>query len=181
MTAAISATSTASITDSIFTKLDTKQKGYIDAADMKAAAGTDEAAASKAAEAFKQIDTDSDGKVTKSELSVAVDKVAGQLNAQLDQSRTAAAGGDAKSGGAGHAGGGRGGAQAASSSDALTAEKYVAAADTNLDGTVSAEEQADYDKLQAAAATKAQAQVQQYTNNSGESKTQTAAAVDVSA
>lgn len=89
MSTAISATSSSSISDSIFAKLDTKKKGYIDAADLQAAAGSDTDAASKAAEMVKQTDTDGDGKITKSELSVAIDKMSSQLNAQMDQSRTA--------------------------------------------------------------------------------------------
>ena len=84
MSAAITATSGASVTDTLFKKLDTKQKGFIDAADLKAAAGDDSAAASKSAEVFKQIDSDGDGKVTKSELSAAVEKVGSQLDAQMD-------------------------------------------------------------------------------------------------
>jgi Ca2+-binding EF-hand superfamily protein len=69
MSSTISATSTAPTVDALFTKLDTKKKGYIDAADLKTAAGATEADDAKAAEAFKRIDADSDGKVTKSELS----------------------------------------------------------------------------------------------------------------
>jgi hypothetical protein len=185
MSSTISATSTASATDALFAKLDTKKKGYIDATDLQtaAAAGATEADSAKAAEAFKQIDTDSDGKVTKSELSEAIDKVSGQLNAQLDQSRTTDATTGAKpAGGAGGHGGGGAPPVASGSSDTEATAKYVAAADTNIDGTVSAEEDAAYKKLQAAAAeTKALAQVQEYEDNSGTSDKATSSTVDVSA
>ena len=181
MSSAISATSSASISDSIFATLDTKKKGYIDEADLKSAAGTDSAAASKAAEMIKQIDSDGDGKVTKSELTAAIDKVSEQLNAQLDQSRTVDATAGAKSGaGSGARGGGGAPATASGGSDSATAAKYVAAADTNTDGTVSADEAAAYKKSQAAVEAKAQAQVQEYKNNSGTSETDTSGSVDVS-
>lgn len=170
-------------TNALFTKLDTKQKGYIDEADLKKAAGTDSTAASKSAEVFKQIDSDGNGKVTKSELSAAVEKVGDQLNAQLDRSRTKTSATEVKSGGAAPAHGGGGGAPPAKSggSDSATTTKYVAAADTNTDGTVSADEAAAYKKLQANAEAKAQAQVRAYTNNSGTSETPTSGSVDVSA
>lgn len=182
MSATITATNTASVTDALFKKLDTKQKGYIDQADLTASAGTDSAAASKAAEVFKKLDTDGDGKVTKSELSAAVEKVGSQLDAQANESRVKNATGGAKAGeGAkGHGGGGAPPAKSGSS-DTASATKYVAAADTNGDGTVSADEEAAYKKLLASAETKAQAQVQEYQNISGTSKASTSGSVDVSA
>jgi hypothetical protein len=178
MSSTISATSTATTTDALFAKLDTKKKGYLDAADLKTtgAAAADDA---KAAEAFKQIDTDSDGKVTKSELSVAIDKVSDQLNAQLDSSRTASSAADAKP-----AGGGSGAppVTSASGSSGTDTAKYVAAADTNTDGTVTAAEAAAYKKLQEASAeAKALAHVQEYKDNSGATEAATSGTVDVSA
>jgi Ca2+-binding EF-hand superfamily protein len=177
MSSTISATSTTTTTDALFAKLDTKKKGYLDATDLKTAAGATEADDAKAAEAFKQIDTDSDGKVTKSELSTAIDKVSDQLNAQLDSSRAASSAAGAKP-----AGGGGGGAPpvASASSDTETA-KYVAAADTDSDGTVTAAEAAAYKKLEAASAeAKALAQVQEYKDNSGTTEAATSGTVDVS-
>jgi Ca2+-binding EF-hand superfamily protein len=177
MSSTISATSTGTSTDALFTKLDTNKKGYLDAADLKTAAGATAADDAKAAEAFKQIDTDSDGKVTKSELSTAIDKVSDQLNAQLDSSRAASSAAGAKP-----AGGGGGGAPpvASASSDTETA-KYVAAADTDSDGTVTAAEAAAYKKLEAASAeAKALAQVQEYKDNSGTTEAATSGTVDVS-
>jgi Ca2+-binding EF-hand superfamily protein len=183
MSAAISATSTATTTDALFDKLDTKKKGYIDAADLQTAAGATAADDAKAAEAFKQIDTDGDGKITKSELSDAIDKVSEQLNAQLDSSRTASSAAATGAKPAGHGGGGHGAppvAATSSTSDADTA-KYVAAADTDNDGTVTATEEAAYKKLEAAAAdAKALAQVQEYKDNSGTPAAATSSTVDVS-
>jgi hypothetical protein len=174
MASTITATNSASVTDALFAKLDTKQKGYVDAADLKSAAGTDSAAASKSAEVFKQLDSNSDGKVSKSELSAAVEKVGSQLDAQMDQSRVkkAAAGAEA-----------HGGAPAAKSggSDPASTTKYVAAADTNGDGTVSSDEEAAYKKVLASAETKAQSQVQAYQDNSGTPAPATSGSVDVSA
>ncbi len=182
MSTTITATNTASVTDTLFKKLDTKQKGYIDEADLKAAAGDDSAGASNSAEVFKKLDSDGNGKVTKSELSAAVEKVGSQLDAQMDQSRVANATGGAKAGeGAGRHGGGGGAPPAKSGSDTGTATKYVAAADTNGDGTVSADEEAAYKKLLASAETKAQAQVQEYKNISGDSSAGKSGSVDVSA
>ena len=179
MSAAISGTSSASISESIFAKLDTRKKGYIDEADLKSAAGTESAAASKSAEMIKQVDSDGDGKVTKSELTAAIDKVSEQLNTQLDQSRTTNAAG-AKSGAGAEAHGGGGAPPAESGgSDSATAAKYVAAADTNSDGTVSADEAAAYKKAQASADAKAQMQVQEYKNNSGTSEASNSGSVDV--
>lgn len=182
MAATISNISKAPDANALFSKLDTKQKGYIDEADLKNAAGTDSAAAAKSAELFKQIDIDGNGKVTKSELSAAVEKVGDQLNAQLDASRTKTAFADATSGGAAPAHGGGGAPPAKSGrSDSATTTKYVAAADTNTDGTVSSEEEAAYKKLQANLEAKAQAQVQEYETNSGTSEPSTSGSVDVTA
>lgn len=182
MSATITATNTASVTDALFKKLDTKQKGYIDEADLKVEAGDDSAAASKSAEVFKQLDSDGNGKVTKSELSAAVEKVGSELEAQANQSRVKNAPGGAKAGeGAGGHGGGGAPPAKSGDSDAATATKYVAAADTNGDGTVSSDEEAAYKKLLAGADAKAQAQVQEYKKISGASRPSTSGSVDVSA
>jgi hypothetical protein len=184
MTTSITATNSASIADALFTKLDTKQKGYIDEADLKNAAEATGTDATKTAEVFKQLDSDSDGKVTKSELSAAVEKLGSQLNAQLDQSRvdnatdgatTSVASPRPRSGG--------GGAPPAKSadSDSTTANKYIAAADTNVDGTVSADEAAAYKKMLSNAEAKAQTQAQAYKNTSEMSEQTTSSTFAVSA
>ena len=76
-------------TDSVFSKLDTKNQGYIDKSDLATAlSATGDSAGSGDDSAvddmFGAIDGDSDGKVTKSELSEAVSKLSDQLNAQFD-------------------------------------------------------------------------------------------------
>ena len=91
MVAPISSSTVSNWSDSLFNKLDTKKQGYVDQSDLVAALGTDEAGstanADDAAEMLKQIDGDNDGKITKSELSTAISKVADELNAQFDSSR----------------------------------------------------------------------------------------------
>lgn len=91
MVASISSSTVSNWSESLFNKLDTKKQGYVDQSDLAAALGTDEtgstANADDAAEILKQIDGDNDGKITKSELSTAISKVADELNAQFDSSR----------------------------------------------------------------------------------------------
>jgi Ca2+-binding EF-hand superfamily protein len=115
--------------DSVFSKLDTKNQGYIDKTDLASAlsaTGESEGSGDTSAvdDMFGALDGDSDGKVTRSELTDAMTKLADQLNAQFDASRV------------------NGGTDGASS----TSADYVAAADTDGDGTVSEAEQAAYDK-----------------------------------
>jgi hypothetical protein len=197
-------TASATLSNALFDKLDTKQKGYIDQADLQAAAGPD-GDSSKTAEVFKTLDSDGDGKVTKSELSTAMDKVSDSLNAQLDASRVTAASAHLQEGGAagkgggvhgGHGGGGGGGgggeksggtSDSGSTTSSSSDTKYVAAADTNGDGTVSDTEEAAYELQQAAA--KAQAQVEQYkavgndssADKQGAASEKSGSAIDVSA
>jgi hypothetical protein len=109
--------------DSVFSKLDTKNQGYIDKTDLASAlSATGDTSAVD--DMFGALDGDSDGKVTKSELTDAMTRLADQLNAQFDASRV------------------NGGTDGTSS----TSADYVAAADTDGDGTVSEAEQAAYDK-----------------------------------
>ena len=154
----ISPTTSSTLTDSLFSKLDTKQKGYIDATDLQQAGGAT-ATGTDSAALLAELDGDSDGKVTKSELSVAIDKLGDQLSAQLDQSRVGAASPDAPSAPA-HAGGGHGGGgpPPASSGSYDDEAKYIAAADLDSDGTVTQAEAATYKQMQA----KAQAQAEEY-------------------
>jgi len=136
---------------------------------------------------FSALDGDSDGKVTKSELTDAMTKLSDQLNAQFDAARVGrggpppegpppsgedgaqganaagAAGGTGGTGGMGGMGGmagpggaggphgpggagGAGGGGDEDSSTSSTSTDYIAAADTDGDGTVSDAEQAAYDK-----------------------------------
>ena len=184
MVASISSSTVSNWSDSLFNKLDTKKQGYVDQSDLVAALGTDEAGstanADDAAEMLKQIDGDNDGKITKSELSTAISKVADELNAQFDSSRVdksqagatgtanvdettdddddtaVAATGSASSAASGTkaapAGGGGGAAPVSSSSSTESTNKYVQAADTDSSGEVSDDEAAAYKKLLAAQA-----------------------------
>jgi len=142
-------------TDSVFSKLDTKNQGYIDKSDLAgalSATGDSSGDGSAVDDVFSAIDGDSDGKVTKSELSEAMTKVSDQLNAQFDASRVQGgmppAGGMQGAGGPRGGGGmgGTGGTESSDSTDSTTSTDYVAAADTDGDGTVSDAEQAAYDK-----------------------------------
>jgi len=231
MVASISSSTVNNWSESLFNKLDTKKQGYVDQADLAAALGTDEADATAnsedAAAMLEQIDGDNDGKITKSELSTAISKVADELNAQFDSSRvdktqatgvanagetasedddtavaaTGAASTASAARGAPPAGGG-GGAAPVSASSTESDNKYVQAADTDTDGTVSDAEAAAYKKLMAAQAegksgskvdgadsdkdlARALDQLQQYVENSGAGDGKVAAAststVDVTA
>jgi Ca2+-binding EF-hand superfamily protein len=118
--------------DSVFSKLDTKNQGYIDKTDLASAlsaTGESEGSGDTSAvdDMFGALDGDSDGKVIRSELTDAMTRLADQLNAQFDASRV---------------NGGTDGTDGTSS----TSADYVAAADTDGDGTVSEAEQAAYDK-----------------------------------
>jgi hypothetical protein len=149
MVASIGSSTVNNWSESLFNKLDTKKQGYVDQADLAAALGTDEADATAnsedAAAMLKQIDGDDDGKISKSELSTAIGKVADELNAQFDSSRVD----KSQAMGAPPAGGG---AAPVAASSTGSDNKYVQAADTDTDGTVSDAEAAAYKKLMAAQA-----------------------------
>jgi hypothetical protein len=180
MVASVSSSNSSSISnwaDSIYSKLDTKNQGYIEKTDLQDALskvsgnGGDSGQSVNVDDTFSALDGDSDGKVTKSELTEAMTKLSDQLNAQFDASRVGRGGppaagqdsGDASSstdasatsgangmagmGGAGGPHGPHGGGRAdATSGTSSTSTDYVAAADTDKDGTVSDAEQAAYDK-----------------------------------
>jgi hypothetical protein len=169
--------------DAALSRLDTKKQGHIEQSDLASAlSATGESGASDDTAALKEVfsatDGDSDGRVTRSELSDAMTKLSDQLNAQFDASRVQggmapgappaealasssaasassgeggvdAAGGTQGAGGP-RGGGGAGGAAPAGgstgSTDSTTSTDYVAAADTDGNGTVSDAEQAVYDK-----------------------------------
>jgi len=200
MVASISSNSVSNRADSAFSRLDTKNQGYIEKADLAGALSAADGSGNQPTDvdaAFGALDGDSDGKVTRSEMTEAMTRLSDQLNAQFDASRMAggmampdgaapagasgtsasgtsatgasasaasaedndaanAAGGTGAPAGAGgtqgaggpRGGGGAGGAGGAESTDSTdsTSTDYVAAADTDGDGTVSDAEQAAYDK-----------------------------------
>lgn len=144
--------------DSVFSKLDTKNQGYIEKSDLQSAlAGVDGSATQSGDidDAFGALDGDGDGKVTKSELTDAMTKLSDQLNAQFDASRIQGGGGmrpDGPPPGPPPGGAGSAGPTDSASSTASTASTGSTSAepaDTNGDGTVSAEEQAAYETKQA--------------------------------
>jgi hypothetical protein len=130
--------------DSVFSKLDTKNQGYIEKSDLQDALskiGDKSGQQVDVDDTFSALDGDSDGKVTKSELTEAMTKLSDQLHAQFDAARVGGAGGP---GGAGGAHGG--GEDSSTDGTSSTSSDYIAAADTDGDGTVSDAEQAAYEK-----------------------------------
>ena len=142
--------------DSVFSKLDTKNQGYIEKSDLQSAlSGVDGSAtqSSDIDDAFGALDGDGDGKVTKSELTDAMTKLSDQLNAQFDASRVnGGSGGGMRPDGPppGPPPGGAGGADSAEATSSTSSTgSTTEPADSNGDGTVSAQEQAAYETKQA--------------------------------
>ncbi len=81
--------STSLLASNLFTKLDTKQQGYIEQSDMQSAfdslSSTD--SSTDVSEVFTQLDADSDGKLTQTELSDGIQSLVDALQTQLQQSR----------------------------------------------------------------------------------------------
>jgi len=79
-----------SLASSIFSKLDTKNQGYLEKTDLQSAfANIDSSSSSSDTDAiFSQMDADKDGKITKSELTTGINNLVDQLNSQLNSSRT---------------------------------------------------------------------------------------------
>lgn len=138
--------------DSVFSKLDTKKQGYIEKTDLQSAlSATDDGGGMQSGDiddAFSALDGDGDGKVTKSELTDAMTKLSDQLNAQFDASRVNGGGMRPDGPPPGPPPGGAGGA-ADGTSDTSSTSDSTEPADTNGDGTVSAQEQAAYETKQA--------------------------------
>lgn len=101
MVASISSSTVSNWADSVFSKLDTKNQGYIEKSDLQTALTAAGEASGKDGQSvnvdatFSALDGNGDGKVT---------KLGDQLNAQFDASRVSA-GGAAAAGGPGAAGG----------------------------------------------------------------------------
>jgi hypothetical protein len=139
--------------DSVFSKLDTKNQGYIEKSDLQnALSGVDGSAtqSSDVDDAFSALDGDGDGKVTKSELTDAMTRLSDQLNAQFDASRVHGGGMRPDGPPPGPPPGGEGGSTDGTSSAGNTSST-TEPADINGDGTVSAQEQAAYETKQASA------------------------------
>lgn len=128
--------------DNLFSKLDTKGQGYIEKSDFQ---GAFDKVASKTAsvdDVFKALDGNDDGKITKQEMSDSVTKLADQLVSQLQSMRMS-----------GKEGGGLGGvgmskndissmvdSTGGTSQTLNDLSQNFDAADTNQDGTISAQE-----------------------------------------
>jgi Ca2+-binding EF-hand superfamily protein len=142
--------------DDAFSKIDTKGQGYLDKADLESAlggiSGSGQTDASASADAMlKALDGNSDGKVTKQEMSDGLEKLASALDSQFDNMRTRD-GQHAHNGSPSHAGGGKpsGADGAGFSKDELTTMATQAAdsgsqAAANLSSLVASFDQADTD------------------------------------
>ncbi|GAO36238.1 putative calcium binding protein [Sulfuricella sp. T08] len=134
--------------DKLFSKLDTKGQGYIEKSDLQSA--FDQVLSNKSSsktpsvdDVFKALDGNSDGKVTKQEMSDSVTKLADQLDSQFQSMRMSGKGG---MGGMSKSDiGSMAGSATGSASQALnTLAQNFDAADTNQDGKISAQEAMAY-------------------------------------
>lgn len=131
--------------DQLFSKLDTKNQGYIEKSDLQSAFDQVSSKSSSgntpsADDVFQALDGDGDGKVTKQEMSDGVTKLADQLESQFQSMRMSGKGGGmggiSKSDISGMAE-----SAAGSASQTLnTLAQNFDAADTNQDGEISAQE-----------------------------------------
>ena len=129
--------------DNLFSKLDTKGQGYIEKSDFQ---GAFDKVASKTAsvdDVFKALDGNDDGKITKQEMSDSVTKLADQLVSQLQSMRMSG-----KEGGMGGVGMSKSDISSMADSGASQKLNDLAqnfdVADTNHDGTISAQELMTY-------------------------------------
>ena len=80
------------IASSLFSKLDTISQGFIEKSDLQAAfskldSSSSSSDTSSVDEIFSSLDSDQDGKITKSEMTTGIENLVGQLNSQLNSSR----------------------------------------------------------------------------------------------
>ncbi len=85
----ISSISSSQLASQFFSRLDSKSQGYIEQSDFTSAISqtSQNADTSKLAELFQTFDSDSDGKVTKDELSASLKKLSEPLDDQFNQMR----------------------------------------------------------------------------------------------
>ena len=87
--------SVSSWASSLFSKLDTSNKGYLSQSDLSSAfsqlGSADSTSSSSAEEVFNSLDSNKDGKITEDELSAKLQSLADELNSQYDSSRMAGA------------------------------------------------------------------------------------------
>lgn len=84
MTTSISSISS-QITSNIFSKIDTKSKGYVEKSDL--ASALSDMSESDSDSLINALDSDSDGKITKSEMTTAVESLLSQLNSDSIKSQ----------------------------------------------------------------------------------------------
>lgn len=129
------------MTDNLFAKLDTTNKGYLDKSDLQSAAQT--SSTGSIDETFKKLDVNSDGQLTKSEVSDGIKKFADALSSQLNQMRMSE----------GPAKGPHQGMPPPPATDTNNSSTSSDPADSNRDGTVSAQEAVAYANTSANTAT----------------------------
>jgi Ca2+-binding EF-hand superfamily protein len=98
MSTAISSLSSTSWVSSLFTKIDTKNQGYIDKSELQTAleqiSSDSNTSSSSVDKIFSKLDVDNDGKITKQEMSDGMQKLADELDSQFNQSRLSGASGE---------------------------------------------------------------------------------------
>lgn len=147
--------SASSLANSIFATVDTENKGYIDKAALTSALSGSDASSSDLDDVFAELDQDSDGKITRNELSSSIDQLSQALAAQFSQSRVDSARNSAGNGGD-DPGFTREELTAIAADDRTDAAQSALmtklaenfdAADTDADGRINGEEAMAYDKL----------------------------------
>lgn len=95
MVSTINSSLSSSWASSLFSQLDTSNKGYLDESDLSTAfsalLSTGSSTSSSASNLFSSMDSDQDGKVSEDELASTLQTLVDQLNSQYDASRMAGA------------------------------------------------------------------------------------------
>lgn len=148
------------IASNLFSKIDSKQQGYIDKSELQQAfteiSGSSDSSSTDAL--FSKLDGDGDGKITQNELSIGLDALAESLLSQLQQSQMSGMGLMPPPPGAGDDEGLSKDQLSSIANDASTDDSAKAkltslvqnfdAADSNQDGKVSAQEAMAFDQSQ---------------------------------
>jgi Ca2+-binding EF-hand superfamily protein len=130
---------TSKMVDNLFSKLDTKGRGYIEKSDFQGAFDKVASKSASADDVFKALDGNDDGKITKQEMSDSVTKLADQLVSQLQSMRMSGNGGSA-------------------SQKLNDLAQNFDVADTNHDGNISAQELMAYQASNSAPSSTSDAQ-----------------------
>jgi Ca2+-binding EF-hand superfamily protein len=83
----ISSSIATSWASNLFSKLDTRNQGYLDQADLESAFSAISGSTSDVGSLFSQLDGDSNGKVTEDEMTTALQSIFDQLDSQLNEMR----------------------------------------------------------------------------------------------